>query len=175
MRAVVSEHPTARAIVDLPASGHGLDWLRVPVAAERFLRAGPAAELCRRLREQVLSRERSAIVIVSTVEPVVASETRELCARLALELDRTPNLLVANRVPHSPTREQLQRLQRAAQRDPAWGPIRAAAAEDWERSREATGALNSLQAIAGAPVIRVPELYVDPSPQEFLTHLGGTL
>jgi anion-transporting ArsA/GET3 family ATPase len=171
VRALALEEPPVRAIVDFPASGHSLDWLRVPVKAERFLRVGPAAELCRTLREQILAVERSAIVVVSTVEPVVASETRYLCHRITSELERAPSLLVANRVPRSPTPEQLAHLREAARRDPAWSAFSSAAAEDTVRAEETERALMDLRAAAGSPLVRVPEMYVDPSPHDVIAHL----
>ena len=172
VRALVDARPDVRAIVDFPASGHSLGWLRVPVAAQRFLRAGPAAELCRSLRDRILKPEHSAIVVVSTVEPVVASETRQLCRRLVEELGRPPSLLVANRVPHSPTGDELLRLREAAGQDPAWATFCAAASEDRERARETEQALATLRHITGAPLARVPEMHVDPSPRDVVRHLG---
>jgi arsenite/tail-anchored protein-transporting ATPase len=175
VRAAVAERPGVRAIVDLPASGHGLDWLRVPAAAERFLRAGPAAELCRELREAILGAERSAIVVVSTVEPVVASETRQLCARLHAELGRSPWLVVANRVPGSLSGSELQVLWQAARRDPAWGALWAAASEDQERARVTEQALAELRAVAGARVVRIAEQYADPRPRDLRSQFEGLL
>jgi len=173
VRDVAARRPGLRVVVDFPASGHSLDWLRVPVAAERFLRSGPAAELCYNLRRDVLSPDRSAVVVVSTVEPVVASETRQLCSRLIEELERSPDLLVANRVPHCPTVQQLARLRDAARREPGWAALEKVAAADWERAVETERALASLRAIADAPLARVPEFHLDPSPHEVLEHLGA--
>jgi anion-transporting ArsA/GET3 family ATPase len=175
VHAIVQARPGLRAIVDFPASGHGLDWLRVPVAAERFLRAGPAAELCRRLRAQMLAPEHSAIVVVSTVEPVVASETRQLCERLAEELGRTPSLLVANRIPASPTPEQLEHLHRQAHVDPVWAPFLAAAREDRALARDAGEGLEALRAIAAAPLVRIPELHLDPAPRDLRAYFENAL
>ena len=162
-------------MVDFPASGHSLDWLRVPVAAQRFLRSGPAAELCQTLRRDVLRPDRSAVVVVSTVEPVVASETRQVCARLIDELQRPPDLLVANRVPHCPSEQQLAQVHEAVQREPAWAALERLALADRERAAETERALASLRAIADAPLARVPEFYVDPSPHEVIPHLGAAL
>jgi arsenite/tail-anchored protein-transporting ATPase len=175
VRAVAAERPGVRVIVDLPATGHGLDWLRVPAAAERFLRAGPAADLCRELREAILTPARSAIVVVSTVEPVVASETRQLCMRLHAELGRTPSLLVANRIPSSPTSAELSSLERAARRDPAWRPLQARAREDHENARLTEAALGELRAVAGARVVRIPEQHADPRPRDVRGAFEGVL
>jgi len=175
VRDVAARRPGLRVVVDFPASGHSLDWLRVPVAAERFLRSGPAAELCHNLRREVLSPNRSAVVVVSTVEPVVASETRQLCLRLIDELRRAPDLLVANRVPHCPTAQQVARLRVAARQDSAWAALQEVALADRERAAETERALASLRAIADAPLARVPEFYVDPSPHEVIPHLGAAL
>lgn len=154
----------ARVFVDLPATGHAVDWLRVPSAAARFLRVGPAANMCRRIIDGVLSERRSAIVVVSTAESVVAAETRELCARIFTELGRSPALVVANRVPRTPQPDELQHAKRAASRDSRWLPLVELLERDAELASEASDALASLRAVAGAPLKQIPELFADPGP-----------
>ena len=157
-------------IVDLPATGHAVDWLRVVAAAERFLRTGPAAKMCRAILSEVLSPERSAIVVVSTAEPVVASETEELCARLDGELDRKPALVIVNRVPRRPSAEELA----AAAAEPRFAELWTALEADAATQAETTLALASLRGIAGARVAEVPDLFADPEPRTFARLLGAS-
>ncbi len=119
VRTLAREMQGARVIVDLPATGHAVDWLRVVAAAERFLRTGPAAKMCRSILEEVLSPERSAIVVVSTAEPVVASETGELCERLRSELDRVPDIVIVNRVPRRSHHRRARGCRRQRESRPA--------------------------------------------------------
>lgn len=167
------ESPAARVFVDLPATGHAVDWLRVPAAAERFLKVGPAAKMCRAIQEEILPEAQSALVVVSTAEPVVASETRELVFRLVRELGRSPDLVVVNRVPRKPTPAELEHAKRAAARDPAFTPLAHALAEDAELGADALLALTALDGISTAKIVEIPELFRDPSPRELGRFLGG--
>lgn len=155
-----------RVFVDLPATGHAVDWLRVPSMAERFLHVGPAAKMCRAIQDEVLSEERSALVVVSTAEPVVAAETRELVFRFEHELGRKPDLVVVNRVPRKPTRDELSGARAAAARDAAWAPLAHALGEDAEIGADAVLALTALGSIDGARVVEIPELFRDPGARE---------
>ena len=170
VRTLAAEMPNARVIVDLPATGHAVDWLRVVAAAERFLRTGPAAKMCRAILSEVLSPERSAIVVVSTAEPVVASETEELCARLDGELDRKPALVIVNRVPRRPSAEELA----AAAAEPRFAELWTALEADAATQAETTLALASLRGIAGARVAEVLDLFADPEPRTFARLLGAS-
>jgi anion-transporting ArsA/GET3 family ATPase len=167
----ISQRET-HVVVDLPATGHGIDWLRVPAAAARFLRVGPLADLCHRLRDQLLEPERSAVVVVSSVEPVVAAETRELCRRLWEEVGRRPSLVVANRVPRRPDTQSLDVLARLARSNPSWQPLGQLVLDDLERARAADEALGMLSAVAGAPLVAIPELFTDPAPSDLVGYLG---
>jgi anion-transporting ArsA/GET3 family ATPase len=173
VRALRREHPDARIFVDLPATGHAVDWLRVPAAAERFLKVGPAAKMCRAIQEDILTSAGSGLVVVSTAEPVVASETRELVQRLEHELGRAPDLVVVNRVPRQPTATELSHARAAAAKDPAFSPLAHALAEDAELGADALLALTSLAGVSKAKILEVPELFRDPSSRELAGHLGA--
>lgn len=163
---------STRLFVDLPATGHAVDWLRVPAAAERFLKVGPAARMCREIGAEVIAPERSALVVVSTAEPMVASETEELCSRISGELGRSPELIVANRVPPSRSAELRARTRRAAARDPGFAPLLEAFEAEAELRAEADRALAALGAIGGARVLQVPEQNQDPGPRRFAALLA---
>ena len=173
VRSLRTETPSARVFVDLPATGHAVDWLRVPAAAERFLKVGPAAKMCRAIQDEILPADKSALVVVSTAEPVVASETRELVFRLVRELGRSPDLVVVNRVPRKPSPSELEHAERAAARDPAFEPLAHALREDAELGADALLALTALDGISSAKIVEIPELYRDPRPRELARHLGA--
>jgi hypothetical protein len=173
VRRLAAEADGVRLYVDLPATGHAVDWLRVPAAAERFLRAGPAAKMCRAILDDVLAPDRSALVVVSTAEPVVAAETRELCFRLRHELGRDPELVVVNRVPRRPSAPELLRARELGSRDLTWKPLADALLYDAELQADARIALTALDGIAGARVVEVPEFFRDPAPRELGVYLEG--
>lgn len=166
IRALAHEHPRSRVVVDLPATGHAIDWLRVPAAAERFLGVGPAARMCRAIQSELLAPSASAIVVVTTLEPVVASETEELCARINDELGRAPALLVMNRVPHEPSSEALAAAGEAAERDPRFIPVHTALTDDRELAQALSAARAALTRLSGARARLIPEWFRDPSSAE---------
>lgn len=85
-------------VVDLPASGHALDWLRVPQAFCRFLGRSPLGNLGRRIHEEVVADGRCEVVVVTLAEPLVVKETEQLCQRLLRELGTVPSMVVVNRI-----------------------------------------------------------------------------
>lgn len=159
-------------VVDLPATGHAVDWLRVPAAALRFLGQGPAYQMCARIQERIIAPGVSDIVVVSTCETVVASETRELCQRLRQELGRPPSAVVANRVPRRPAPAELEVVAERAQHDQRFAALRRHLRFDMEAAEEADHALDELATTAGARLLRIPELHADPTPGELLRYLA---
>lgn len=87
-----------RIIVDLPASGHALDWLRVPNAFARFLGKSPLGNMGRRIHNEIVAAGRSEVVVVTLAEPLVVKETEQLCDRLRSQLGTVPAMVVVNRV-----------------------------------------------------------------------------
>jgi len=87
-----------RIIVDLPASGHALDWLRVPNAFARFLGVSPLGNMGRRIHNEIVAPGRSDVVVVTLAEPLVVKETEQLCDRLRSQLGTVPAIVVVNRV-----------------------------------------------------------------------------
>lgn len=97
IRALATAGHYQRIIVDLPSSGHALDWLRVPQAFERFLGRSPLGTMGRRIHDEVLAKGRVDVVVVTLAEPLVVKETEQLCRRLRSELGIAPALVVVNR------------------------------------------------------------------------------
>lgn len=90
-----------RAVVDMPATGHGLAWLRVPAQLAALLRSGPLHALAERVAKGLADPAETGLVVVTLAEPLVLSETLELLAELR-RFDATPAVLaVLNRVPRS--------------------------------------------------------------------------
>jgi anion-transporting ArsA/GET3 family ATPase len=96
--ALASTRKFDRIVVDLPASGHALDWLRVPNAFSRFLGRSPLGNIGRRIHNEVIAPGRCEVVVVTLAEPLVVKETEQLCERLRDELGMVPALVVVNRV-----------------------------------------------------------------------------
>ncbi len=108
VRQIAAERPGVRVVVDMPATGHGVAWLRIPRQGRDFLGAGPIYELCDRLARELLGDAQSSIVVVTLPEPLVLEETLELCA--AIELEARVDCVVVNRFPNAPLRQATEEL-----------------------------------------------------------------
>jgi len=99
VRQVAADNPGTRVIVDMPATGHSVAWLRVPTQGRDFLGSGPLFELCDRIRRDLLSPGRASIIVVSLPERLVIEETLELCAAIVRDTGLAVDRIAVNRVP----------------------------------------------------------------------------
>jgi len=173
VRALVSSSTYDHVVVDLPASGHAVDWLRVPGAFERFLLGGPLGTLGRRVREEVIAPGRSDVVIVTLAEPLVVQETHELAQKLKAELQRNPAVVILNRA-HGPLQPGALEASRRWQEQGAnphvpllvrWLEGRDHAAHETQR------AWTTAHQFEARSVRWVPETPTDPKVTEVLTWL----
>ena len=98
-RLYAEEYPGKRVVVDMPATGHGLAWLRLPVQMRDMFSSGPIHDLAARLVDRLVSPARCSVVVVTLPERLVLTETIELCRSLETEVGLTPARLVVNRFP----------------------------------------------------------------------------
>jgi anion-transporting ArsA/GET3 family ATPase len=164
VRVLASSGDFDRVVVDLPASGHALDWLRVPQAFDRFLRGGPLGLLGRRVHEEVVAAGRSDVVIVTLAEPMVMRETEQLASRFHAELGRRASMVVVNRVPRSdpPGSEQASARLADASNDPSAREFAALLRARAEVAREAFEALRLSGNLDAAKVVALPDNPSDP-------------
>lgn len=95
----LADERQGRIVVDLPASGHALGWLRVATSISRFARVGPLHDIAERIDALVRDRARSSIVVVTIPESLVLKETADLCRALVEEVGRGADFIAINRVP----------------------------------------------------------------------------
>lgn len=99
VRQVVAARPGVRVVVDMPATGHGVAWLRVPRQGRDFLGSGPLFDLCDRVARELIAPGCASIVVVTLPEPLVIEETLELCAAITHEVGLDVARVVVNRLP----------------------------------------------------------------------------
>jgi anion-transporting ArsA/GET3 family ATPase len=99
VRIYAEEYPGARVVVDMPATGHGLAWMRLPVQMRDMFASGPVHDLAARLIERLVSPARCSVVVVTLPERLVLLETIELCRALEVEVGLPPSRLIVNRFP----------------------------------------------------------------------------
>lgn len=171
IRALVAERRYDRVVVDMPASGHAVDWLRVPASFERFLRGGPLGSLGRRIREEVVAEGRSDVVLVALPEPLVIRETAELAAKLTDEIGRGPAAVVVNRMPPSdPEGAHAAATKLASVFRASADPVAAATASlvallaaRAQTAADAHEALRLARGIEATRIVSIPEAPTDPS------------
>jgi anion-transporting ArsA/GET3 family ATPase len=83
-------------IVDAPATGHGLAFLKVPVAAEAAAPVGPIGANARRILELLRDPRRSALVIVAIPEEMAVVEATWFHRLAVEEVGIRPALTVLN-------------------------------------------------------------------------------
>jgi anion-transporting ArsA/GET3 family ATPase len=155
-------------IVDAPATGHGLQYLRMPAAARDAFEIGLVHREAQRLVELLTDPERTAVNLVTTAEEMPVNETIAMYRALRDDLHMPTGLLVINRLHESRLlAADVERLATAAGRasEPAEGRLLQAVAG---RAREEIGwsALNArykarVTEAVGLPTIELPFLVAE--------------
>jgi len=83
-------------VVDAPATGHGLAFLKVPLAASRAVPAGPIGSNARRILALLQDADRTALVLLAVPEEMAVVEAQELHRAAVDELGMRPIGLVLN-------------------------------------------------------------------------------
>jgi anion-transporting ArsA/GET3 family ATPase len=83
-------------IVDAPATGHGLAFLKVPLAASEAVPVGPVGKNARRILALLRDPERTAVGIVAIPEEMAAVEAAELHRLATDEVGVAPRVLFLN-------------------------------------------------------------------------------
>ena len=169
VRQVSAERPGVRVVVDMPATGHSVAWLRVPRQGRDFLGGGPLFELCDRLARELVAPGHASIIVVTLPERLVIEETLELCAAIAAETGLDVDRIVVNRMPVPLPRAALADARALAARP---GPLAEAAlalaailAAREAATAEALASLEALERKSHA-IWRVPLAPIDPSAKD---------
>jgi anion-transporting ArsA/GET3 family ATPase len=84
-------------VVDCPATGHSLQYLRMPKVALETFPSGLVHREAARVWEVLRDPERTAVVVVTTAEEMPVNETIEICSHLDSVLGLPRGILVVNR------------------------------------------------------------------------------
>ncbi len=98
-------------VIDAPATGHGIFFLKIPSVITSIISAGPMFHDAKRIQEFLSDESLTAINLVTLPEDMPVNETLELQQVILDELKMPIGMLVANCV-YSPAfaPEQMQRL-----------------------------------------------------------------
>jgi anion-transporting ArsA/GET3 family ATPase len=160
------------AIVDAPATGHGIAMLRAPSTYASVARVGPIRRQALQIDGFLRDRKRTAVVVVALPEEMPVNETLDIERRLAEEMEMEIDRAVVNALyPERFTREEAKRLRSL---HPGNGPVRTALAEV-ERVRGQRSQLRRLRRGLGAPVATLPFLFEPELGLEQLDQLARRL
>jgi len=96
-RARLAGRPTWDLVVlDAPATGHGLAFLKVPLAASSAVPVGPVGHNARRVLELLRDRARTALVVVAIPEEMAVVEALQFRDLARAELGVDPAAFVLN-------------------------------------------------------------------------------
>jgi anion-transporting ArsA/GET3 family ATPase len=161
--AFVEDREYDLAIVDAPASGHGLAMLRTPRTFGDIARVGPIHGHAERLRRILADRKRTAHVAVALAEEMPVNETLEVEAALPDIVGSGLAAIVVNQLyPVRFESEEVGRAEAALEADGAAPVVRRAVAAMRSEHRWASGQqaqLERLRAAAQAPVSTLPFLF----------------
>ena len=155
-------------IFDAPATGHSVQYLRMPQATYDAFTAGWVGRESHRVVDLLTDPQRTAVNLVTTAEEMPVNETVEMYQQLCGELHLPPGMLFVNRVHRARfRREEVDRLAAAGaaikSRDD-----RALLAEVVQRAREEVGwseinseYLQRLEREIELPRIELPYLFAE--------------
>ena len=167
VRQVAAERPGVRVVVDMPATGHGIAWLRVPRQGLTFLGPGPLRAFCERLSRELLSPSRASIVVVTLPERLVLEETRELCAWIVRETGMAVDRIAVNRLPARLPPGSLEAAREASGRPGPVGDAAGALVRVLEaREAAAAEAEEAIGTLGSRAVWRLPNVPHDPTARE---------
>jgi anion-transporting ArsA/GET3 family ATPase len=144
------------AIVDAPATGHGIAMLRAPSTYAGVARVGPIRRQALQIDAFLRDPRRTGVVVVALPEEMPVNETLDIERRLREEMEMTIDRAIVNALyPERFTGEEAKRLRDVRHEN---GAVRAALAEH-ERVRGQRSQLRRLRRGLEAPVATLPFLF----------------
>jgi anion-transporting ArsA/GET3 family ATPase len=170
------------AIVDAPATGHGVAMLRAPATYASVARMGPIRRQALAIDRFLRDRRRTGVVVVALPEEMPVNETLDLERRLGDEMEMTIEMAIVNGLyPQRFTGAEAKRLGEAGRDGPppaetdAVHPALHAAIAEHERVRGQRSQLRRLRRGLGAPVATLPFLFEPELGPEELGELAHRL
>jgi anion-transporting ArsA/GET3 family ATPase len=153
-------------IVDAPATGHGIFFLKIPDVITSLVTTGPMVEECRRLSALLRNRRTTVLNLITLVEEMPVNETIELRAQLEEEFDVPLGFVVANAVyPPLFDADEVRALRRRREEHPRDGStgdrLLEAGLFRVERVELQSGYLDRIDRELDLPQIRVPYYFTE--------------
>jgi anion-transporting ArsA/GET3 family ATPase len=171
-------------LVDAPATGHGLSFLKVPIAARAAAPIGPIGTNARRILNLLRDARRTALVIVTVPEEMAVVEAAWFHRLAVEEVGVKPRLLVLNaaqerRFTEAQEAEVLRLAAAGAEgrlaRGVALGAALDAARRQLRRRKLTRFYQTRLKRSLPLPLVTLPYLYDDPIGPDSLRVLADRL
>src|SRR5215210_3304985 len=151
------------AIVDAPATGHGLAMLSAPSTYANIAGVGPVGRHAGQIDSFLRDRSQTGVLTVALPEEMPVNETVEFERALRRELDMRVDAIVVNAVHPARFRaEEARRLEKAGRVGGTSGVAQAALAAalaEHRRARAEHAQLRRLRRAATAPVGTLPRIF----------------
>ena len=160
-RRVGGTRPYDLAIVDSPATGHGVALLRAPRTYAQIARVGPIAKQARSIHNFLADSRTTGVLAVALPEEMPVNETIDLRAGLSSDMGMDIHTTVVNAV--LPDRFKGREAKRLASLDgrlsaAARGAV-ATALSEHGRASEQREQIERLRREGGAPLVSLPFLF----------------
>ena len=148
------------AVVDAPATGHGLAMLRAPSTYAGIAPVGPVGRHAERIDSFIRDAAQTGVLAVALPEEMPVNETVEFERALKRELDMTVDAAIVNAV--HPARfhpREIEQLQRATGTTPVTRRALDAAISEHTRARAEQSQVRRLRRAMAAPVRTLPRVF----------------
>jgi anion-transporting ArsA/GET3 family ATPase len=164
------------AIVDAPATGHGLAMLRAPSTYASIARVGPVGRHAERIDSFIRDARQTGVLTVALPEEMPVNETIEFERALRRELDMAIDAIVVNAVhPARFRRDEVERLRGVTADRPVTRAALSAALSEHRRAGAEHAQVRRLRRGARAPVATLPRIFEPELGREELERLSAEL
>jgi anion-transporting ArsA/GET3 family ATPase len=164
------------AIVDAPATGHGLAMLRAPSTYATIARVGPVGRHAETIDSFLRDRRQTGVLAVALPEEMPVNETVEFERALDRELGMAIDAILVNAVhPIRFRRPDIERIRAAAGERPVTRAALNAALSEHTRARAEHAQVRRLRRAAAAPVTTLPRIFEPELGREEIERLSAEL
>jgi anion-transporting ArsA/GET3 family ATPase len=164
------------AIVDAPATGHGLAMLRAPSTFAAVARVGPIGRQAEKIDRSLRDAAHTGVLTAALPEEMPVNETVEFERALRRDLNISVDAIVVNAVhPERFKRSELERLEGASGGSAVARAAVAAAISEHRRARGEHAQVRRLRRAAEAPVVTLPRIFEPELDRDDLERLSAEL
>jgi anion-transporting ArsA/GET3 family ATPase len=164
------------AIVDAPATGHGLAMLRAPSTYATIARVGPVGRHAETIDTFLRDRRQTGVLAVALPEEMPVNETVEFERALDRELGMAIDAILVNAVHPARFRpEECRRMEAVGDGNRVARAAIDAALAEHTRARAEHGQVRRLRRAASAPVTTLPRIFEPELGREEIDRLSAEL